>query len=176
MLLIGRTLQEIMTARDTLTFLWGLVKSEKVNPTTSETVGISGVTDKYRGNDTVTLRRKTGSYNSTMSGGLLSTQNFSVQFDEVNWPTFVNGPSYVAGENSISFPLTGANIKQGSYQGYHILGNVVRKELLWWIENIRLPNGRKIQKQEPQVTIQKDMLSKIDGEHIAMEYQQAGNG
>ena len=54
-------------------------KSEKVNPTTSEATGISGVTDEYRGIDTVSLRRKTDSYNLAMSGGLLSTQNFSVK-------------------------------------------------------------------------------------------------
>ena len=86
-------------------------KSEKVNPTTSETIGISGVTGKYRGSDTVSLKRKTDSYNSTMSGGLISNQNFSVKFDKVNWPTLVGGPSYIARENPVSFPPTGANLK-----------------------------------------------------------------
>ena len=55
-------------------------KSKKVNLTTSESTGISRVTDKYRGNGTGSLRRKFYSYNSTMSRGLLSTQIFSV-----NW-------------------------------------------------------------------------------------------
>ena len=45
-----------------------------------------------------------------MPEGLLSTKNFSVKFDRVNLPTFVNGPSYIARENSISFPPAGANI------------------------------------------------------------------
>ena len=69
------------------------------------------LTNKCRENDTVSLKRKTDSYNSTMSGGLLSTQNFSVKFSKVNWPTFVNGPNYITRENSISFSPTGANIK-----------------------------------------------------------------
>ena len=56
--------------------------------------------------------------------------------------------------------------KQGSYKGYVILGNLARQELLWWISN-----GRKIQQQEPQMTI-KQMLSQKGGEHIAMESQQ----
>ena len=81
-------------------------KSEKVNSTTSETIGISEVTDKYRGDDTVSLRRETDYYNSTMSG-LFSTKNFSFKFDKVKWPTFVNGPSYIARKNS----PTGANTK-----------------------------------------------------------------
>ena len=46
-----------------------------------------------------------------MLGDLLSTQNFSVKFNKVNWSTFVNDPSYIARENSISFSPIGANIK-----------------------------------------------------------------
>ena len=46
-----------------------------------------------------------------MSGGFLSTQNFSVTFDKVNWPTLVNGLSYITKDNSILFPATEANIK-----------------------------------------------------------------
>ena len=86
-------------------------KSEKVYVTPSQTIGISGVTDKYKGNDTVSLRRKTDSYNSAMPKGLLSTQNFSVKFDKINWPTFVNRPRYITRENSVSFSPTEANIK-----------------------------------------------------------------
>ena len=85
-------------------------KSEKVNSSTSETIGVSGVADKYRRNDSVS-RREINSYNSTMSGGLLSPKSLSVKFDKVNWPTFVNVPSYVTMENSILFPPIGANIK-----------------------------------------------------------------
>ena len=58
-------------------------RSENVNLPPSETTGISGVTDKYRGHGTVSLRRKTDSYNSTMSGGLLSTENFTVKFHKL---------------------------------------------------------------------------------------------
>ena len=46
-----------------------------------------------------------------MSGGLFSAKNFSVTFGKVYWPTFVNGPSYIARENPILFPPTGGNIK-----------------------------------------------------------------
>ena len=34
-----------------------------------------------------------------------------------------------------------------------------------WIENIRLSNGRKIQQQEPQLTIQTDASTKGWGAH-----------
>ena len=46
-----------------------------------------------------------------MSGGLLSTKNFNVKYEKVNWPTFVNGPSYIAMKNSILFLPTEADIK-----------------------------------------------------------------
>ena len=73
MWLMGRTLQKIMTI-DFFVVKFGVChKSEKVNPTTTETIGIFGVIDKYRRNDTVSLRRKSDSYNTIMSGGLLLT-------------------------------------------------------------------------------------------------------
>ena len=65
--------------------------------------------------------------------------------------------------------------KQESYHGYVILGNLARQEVFWWIENIRLSSGRKIQQLEPQMTIQTDASTK-GGEHIAKEFQQGGNG
>ena len=46
-----------------------------------------------------------------MSGGLFSAKNSSVKFGKVYWPTFVNGPGYIARENPILFPPTGGNIK-----------------------------------------------------------------
>ena len=104
-----------MTARDTLILLLQnlgfVINLKKVNLTPSETVRISGVTEKYGGNETVSLRRKTDSDNSAMPGGIPSTQNFNVKFNKVNWPTFVNSQSYIARENSISFFPTGENIK-----------------------------------------------------------------
>ena len=125
----------------------------------------------------MSLRRKIDSDNSAMPGDLPSTQNFNVTLNKVNWSTFVNCQSYIARENSFSFSPTGANIKSekaGSYQEYVIFGNLARQKLIWWIENIRLSNGRRIQQQEPQIT--KRMLPRKSGEHIAKESQQGGNG
>ena len=134
-----------------------------VNLTPSETVGISGVTDKYRGNDTLSLGRKTDSYDPKMSGALLSTRNFSVKFNKVDWPTFVNGPGYIARKNSISFPLTGSNIKSEKAGELPVV--CYSWELIRWIENIRLSNDGKIQKREPQMTIQTDVFTKGLGVH-----------
>ena len=77
-------------------------------------------------------------------------------------------PGKIAKENPILF-LQQEQIsslkKQGSCQGYVILGNFARQELLWWIENVRLSNGRTIQQQEPQITIQTDASTKGWGAH-----------
>ena len=85
-------------------------KPEKVNSTTRETIGILGLQINTK-EMTLSLRRETDPYNSTMSGGLLSAKNFSVKFDKVYWHTSVNGRSYIARENSVLLPPTGANIK-----------------------------------------------------------------
>ena len=80
-----------------------------------------------------------------MLGDLLSTQNFSVKFNKVNWSTFVNDPSYIARENSISFSPIGANIKSekaGELTEVCYSWEISRKERIWWLENIRLSNGR----------------------------------
>lgn len=98
-----------------------------------------------------------------MSGDLLSNQNFIVKFNKVNWPIFVNSLSYVTRKNSVLFPQTVANVKsekQRSYQRYVIRWNLSRQELFWWIENISLHNGRKIQQHEPQMTIHTDASTK----------------
>ena len=127
-------------------------KSEKVNSSTSKKIGISGVTDKYRGNDTVSLRRKTDLYNSAMSGGLVSTQDLIGLLSSTV-------PAILSGKIQFRFFQKEQILcvkKQRSYRGYVILGNIPRQELLWWIENIRLSNGRKIQQLEPQMTIQTD--------------------
>ena len=55
-------------------------KPEKVNPTTSVTIRISGVTDKYLGNDTVSLRRMPTQENAR---GLLSTNNFMLSLTKL---------------------------------------------------------------------------------------------
>ena len=123
-LLMRRTLQEIMTARDTLIFLLqnlGFARNLK-KPILHlvkqlEFLGLQINTEKM----TVSLRRKTDSYNSTMSGGLLSNQNFSVKFNKVNWSTFVNGPSFIARENSIS---SLKNEKTGELPGVFFSGEL----------------------------------------------------
>ena len=86
------------------------VRYKTENSTTRETIGILGLQINTK-EMTLSLRRETNPYNSTMSGGLLSAKNFSVKFDKVYWHTFVNGRSYIARENSVLLPPTGANIK-----------------------------------------------------------------
>ena len=50
--------------------------------------------------------------------------------------------------------------KKGSYSGHVTLGNLASKELLWWMENLKLCNGRKIQQREPHIIIQRDASTK----------------
>ena len=100
---------------------------------------------------TLSLSEEKQTHNSTMSGGLLSMKNFSVKFDKV-----------------FRFHQKGqlSSLKrQGSYQGYVVIGNSARQELLWWTENITLCNGRKIQQEKSQMIIQTDASTKRWGAH-----------
>ena len=143
--------------------------SGKVNSSTSEKIGISGVTNKYRGNITVPLRRETDSHSSAVSGGLSSTKKFIVKLDKVNWPTFLNGPSYVTRKNFVYSNSSKYQVRKSRrlIRGYVILGNLTRKEFFWWIENIRPFNGRNIQQQEPQITFHTDASIIVWGEHCS---------
>ena len=105
-----------------------------------------------------------------MSTGLLSTQNFSIKFDKVNLPTFVNGPSDIGRETSISFSSTGANIKSekaGELPGvcYSWGFSQARTSVVNTENKAIQSNGRKIQQQEPQMTIQTDVSTKGWGAH-----------
>ena len=90
-------------------------------------------------------------------------QNFSVKFDKVNWPTFQAILPVKIQFCFLQQEQLSSLKKQGSYREYVILGSLARQELLWWIENIRLSNGRKMQQQEPP--IQTDASTKGWGAH-----------
>ena len=46
--------------------------------------------------------------------------------------------------------------KKGFCSGHMTPGNLVREEIFWWIENLKLFNERKIQQREPHMTIWSD--------------------
>ena len=124
-----QTLQEIMTARDTLILLLqnlGFVINLKkliLHPVKQlEFLGLQKNTEEM----TVSLRRKTDSDNSAMPGmlrltkliGLLSSTAKVILPGKIQFRFFQQ-------EKIISLK------KQGSYQGYVILGNLARQKLVW---------------------------------------------
>ena len=96
-----------------------------------------------------------------MAGDFHATKIFSLKSHKVNWPVVIkySRPFY---QHESSFDiLTGVNISfTGSYSGHVTLGNVAREELLWWMENLKLCNGRKIQQREPHMIIKTDASTK----------------
>ena len=90
----------------------------------------------------------------------------------------INCPGHFTSTNPISISSSGANISSKAlnirfYSGHVTLGNLAREELLWWIENLKLCNGRKIQQRESHMIIQTDASTKGWG-HIAKEFLQGG--
>ena len=43
-----------------------------------------------------------------------------------------------------------------SYQAEIVLNSLSKQELLWWVENLRLNNGRSLRQKEPNLVIQTD--------------------
>ena len=106
---------------------------------------------------------------STMSGDFQATKNFSPKSHKVNWPVVQAILQariqfrYLQQEQILALQ------KKGSYSGHVTLGNLAREELLWWMENLKLCNGRKTQQREPHMIIQTDASTKGWG-HNAREF------
>ena len=43
-----------------------------------------------------------------------------------------------------------------SYQAVIVLKSLSKQELFWWVENLRLKNGRSLREEEPNIVIQTD--------------------
>ena len=145
MLLIGRTLPEILMARGTLIFLLHLgfvinLRKVVLHPVKQiEFMGLVKNTEKM----TLALSEKKLKRVSTMSGDFHAAENFSLKSHRVNWPVVINCPDHFTSTNAVS---TGANIsstQKGSYSGHVALVNLAREELHWWMENLELCHGRK---------------------------------
>ena len=114
-----------------------------------------------------------------MSGGFYATKNFRFESHKVNWLVTINFPSHFTGTNPILMSSTEANTvlalqKKGSYSCHLLLGNLAREELLWWMENLKLCNRRKIQRRKLHMTLQTEDSAK-DWEHTAREFPQWRN-
>ena len=115
-LLMGWTWQEIMTARDTMIFLLqNLDFFSYIWTTNSEAIRISAVTDKYRRKDTVSLRRKTDSYNQQCKEAYSQPRNSVLSLTKLIGLL----------SSTLQAILWISSLKkQGSYQEYAILGNL----------------------------------------------------
>ena len=161
---MGRTLQEILMARDTLIFLLqhlGFVinlKKSVLHP-----ARISGLSNRYRENNFGSFREKIKACVSMMSRDFHAAKNFSVKSHKINWSAVIICPGSFTSRNPVSISSTGTNINSTEKRSLRVivtLGNLTRDELLWWIENLKLCNGRKQQQRESHMTIHRDALTK----------------
>ena len=163
-LLMGRTLQEIMTARDILIFLLqnlGFVinlKKSILQPVKQlEFLGLQINTEEMTlslSEEKLThiIQQCQEVYSQPRTSVLSLTKLIGLLSSRVQ--TIFPGKIQFGFLQQEQIPRLK---KQGSYV---ILGNLARHELLWWIEN-----DRKIQQQEPQLTIQTDASTKGWGAH-----------
>ena len=62
-----------------------------------------------------------------------------------------------------------------SYQAETVLNSLSKQELFWWVENLRLNNGRSLRQKEPNLAIQTD-ASKSDWGAFCNGVSTGGNG
>ena len=111
MLLMVRTLQEILMARDTLIFLLqhlGFVinlKKSVLHP-----ARISGLSNRYRENNFGSFREKIKACVSMMSRDFHAAKNFSVKSHKINWSAVIICPGSFTSRNPVSISSTGTNI------------------------------------------------------------------
>ena len=104
MLLIGRTLPEILMARGTLIFLLHLgfvinLRKVVLHPVKQiEFMGLVKNTEKM----TLALSEKKLKRVSTMSGDFHAAKNFSLKSHRVNWPVVINCPDHFTSTNAVS--------------------------------------------------------------------------
>ena len=162
MLLTGRTLPEILMARDTdfsIATFGFCDQPQKISPASYETNRVSG--EKM----TCFFREKIKTC-FKMSGDFQATKNFSLKSHKVNWHV-INCPGHFNSSNPVSISLKGANISSKEkrvLQRSCDIGGFSQRETF-----------SKIQQREPHMIIQTDALTKCWG-HTAREFRQGGNG
>ena len=123
------------------------------------------------------IREKIKACVSTISGDFHAAKNFSPKSHKVNWPAAINCPNLFANRNLVSISSEKTNISstEKGILKWSCDSNLSREELLWWMENLKLCNGRKFQLREPHMVIQTDASTKWRG-HTARKFRQSGNG
>ena len=107
---------------------------QKIIPPPCETNRVSGLNNRYRGNDFGSFREKIKAcvLNLTKLIDLLSSTAQAILPAQIQF-------KYLPLEQILALQ------KNGSYSGHVTQENLARQELLWWMENLKLCNGRKIQ-------------------------------
>ena len=115
MLLMGRTLPEILMARDTLVFLlqhlgFAINLKKSVLHPVKQIEFLVQISNRYRENDFRSFREKIKTCVSTMSGYFQATKNFNLKSHKINWPVIINCPDHFTSLNPVLISSTGANI------------------------------------------------------------------
>ena len=163
MLLMGRTLPEILMAKDTVIFLLQHL---------GFMINLKKSALRNRENDFCSFGEKNKTCVLTMSEDFQATKNFSLKFTKLIG-LLSSTVQTITGWNPVSISSAGANISSTEKKGPQWscgTGNLARDELLWWMENLKLCNGRKIQQREPHMIIQTDDSTKCWG-HTAREFR-----
>ena len=101
---------------------------------------------RYRKINCALYKEKTEVFVSKITKDFHQTKNFSFKSHKTNWPAAVNCTSHFFGANPISVSPTRTNtspIKHEPYSDHVTLEDLAKDELLRWMENLKLCNGKK---------------------------------
>ena len=175
-LLMGRTLEEILMSRDTLIFLLqhlGFVMNLKSVLKPAQQIEFL---DLKRDFHTMALALT----EEKMKKVILECQNLhshpqttALELKKIDRSDVLNCPSSSASSSTAKLFTTTTNtitffsmeiqsLNQAcSYQAEIVLNSLPKQQLLRWVKNLRLNNGRSLQQKEPNLVIQAD-ASKSD--------------
>ena len=113
MLLMGRTLQEILMARhidfSNTTFEF-YDQPRKISPSPVKQIEFLGLTIDTKKTTFRSIREKIKACVSTISGDFHAAKNFSPKSHKVNWPAAINCPNLFANRNLVSISSEKTNI------------------------------------------------------------------
>ena len=159
---MGRTLQEILIARDTLIFLLqhlgfviNLKKSVFYPVKQIRFLGLIIAIEKM----TSALSEKKLKHVSQQCQEIFKQPKTSV----LNLAKLVGllSSSYFTSTNPVSISPIGTNISL-TKRGYTVpMWHLARNELLWWMGNLKISNATKNQQREPHMIIQTDAWTNV---------------
>ena len=155
-----------------------LNQSKKVSTPTSSTDRVFGSQCRFSKDGIEFAIRKSEQNNLPMQGFIRSESGVDSTANKASGKINLHSSSCSPSPTSLQTYPKGSNKESSikrSYQAYIVLSEKVKEEITWWMENLRLCNGKSLLTISPNLTISSD-ASKIGWGQHARECQRGALG